>query len=144
MGQPAQARNFPITANPLIWEVMVPNSNWLNKIAQNFQTPIPEAHEVAKKGLRVMSMAKGSTLQELTYLGIVGIYDPPRPQVKEAITLLKNLEFKLKCELNKKTQLVGLETLPTQVFSGDQLDQFSETELDEAVPRATVFYRSVT
>lgn len=38
-------------------------------------------------------------------------------------------------------QLVGLETLPSQVMSGEQLDTFTETELDEAVPRTTVFFR---
>lgn len=38
-------------------------------------------------------------------------------------------------------QQIGLETLPTQVFSGEQLDSFSENELDELLPGATVFYR---
>lgn len=38
-------------------------------------------------------------------------------------------------------QQIGLETLPTQVFSGEQLDNLSENELDEMLPRATVFYR---
>ncbi|KAJ8958969.1 hypothetical protein NQ314_006333 [Rhamnusium bicolor] len=107
-----------------------------------------EAHEIAKKGLRVMSMAKGSTLQDLVYLGIVGICDPPRPLVREAITILKESEVQVKMVTGDSmdtavaiAQLVGLETLPSQVLSGEQLDTFTETELDEAVPRATVFYR---
>ncbi|KAJ8924555.1 hypothetical protein NQ315_000704 [Exocentrus adspersus] len=107
-----------------------------------------EAHEIAKKGLRVMSMAKGGTLQELVYVGIVGICDPPRPQVREAISILKESEVQVKMVTGDSVdtavaiaQLVGLETLPSQVVSGEQLDTFTETELDEVVPRATVFYR---
>lgn len=38
-------------------------------------------------------------------------------------------------------QVIGLDTLPGQVLSGEQLDNFTETELDAAVPLATVFYR---
>lgn len=34
-----------------------------------------------------------------------------------------------------------METTPPQVLSGEQLDNFTETELDVAVPLATVFYR---
>lgn len=38
-------------------------------------------------------------------------------------------------------QTIGLETLPSQVLSGEQLDAFTEAELDAAIPHATVFYR---
>lgn len=38
-------------------------------------------------------------------------------------------------------QTIGLDTLPGQVLSGEQLDNFTETELDVAIPLATVFYR---
>lgn len=38
-------------------------------------------------------------------------------------------------------QTIGLETLPSQVLSGEQLDAFTETELDAAIPHASVFYR---
>jgi len=55
------------------------------------------SYEIGRKGLRVVGMAKGNTLQELTYMGLVGICDPPRPHVREAIqTLLgSGVEVKL-------------------------------------------------
>lgn len=56
-----------------------------NKKEQEFMA---EAHEIGRKGLRVVALAKGPTLQELVYLGIVGICDPPRPFVRESITTL--------------------------------------------------------
>lgn len=57
---------------------------------------IAEAHEIGRKGLRVISMAKGSTLQDLVYMGVVGICDPPRPLVREAIATLKQSGVQVK------------------------------------------------
>lgn len=37
--------------------------------------------------------------------------------------------------------MIGLDTLHSQVLSGEQLDTLTEPELDEAVPLTTVFYR---
>lgn len=107
-----------------------------------------EAHEIGRKGLRVLAMAKGKTLHELTYMGIVGICDPPRPLVREAISILSQSGVQVKMVTGDAmdtavaiAQSIGLDTLPSQVLSGEQLDAFSETELDAAIPHATVFYR---
>lgn len=55
-----------------------------------------EVHEIAKKGLRVITMAKGTSLTEMVYLGAVGICDPPRPRVREAISILKESGVQVK------------------------------------------------
>lgn len=135
-----------------------------NKKEQEFMA---EAHEIGRKGLRVVALAKGSSLQELIYMGIVGICDPPRPYVRESITTLlqsgvqvkmvtgdaidtavaigNNLvAFSVRCFIYLvfvSAQMIGLDTLHSQVLSGEQLDTFSEPELDAAIPHATVFYR---
>lgn len=72
------------------------NGNVLPMTAGKQEEFMAEAHEIAKKGLRVMSMARGATLQDLVYMGIVGICDPPRPQVREAVTLLKESGVQVK------------------------------------------------
>jgi P-type Ca2+ transporter type 2C len=55
------------------------------------------SYEIGRKGLRVVGLAKGNTLQELTYMGMVGICDPPRPHVRECIQTLmgSGVEIKL-------------------------------------------------
>lgn len=50
---------------------------------------ITEAHEIAAKGLRVLALAKGYAPNDLIFLGIVGITDPPRPLVRESIDILR-------------------------------------------------------
>ncbi|KAL1505606.1 hypothetical protein ABEB36_005134 [Hypothenemus hampei] len=107
-----------------------------------------ECIEIGKKGLRVIALAKGNSLTSLIYLGIVGICDPPRPMVREAINILTESGVHVKMVTGDAVetavaiaQSIGLQTQASNIVSGVQLDAFSEQELDAAVPHATVFYR---
>lgn len=44
----------------------------------------------------VIGLARGTSLQDLMYVGLVGICDPPRPHVRESITTLINSGVKVK------------------------------------------------
>lgn len=44
----------------------------------------------------VIGLARGSSLQDLIYVGFVGICDPPRPHVRESISILINSGVKVK------------------------------------------------
>ncbi|XP_014260300.1 calcium-transporting ATPase type 2C member 1 isoform X1 [Cimex lectularius] len=106
------------------------------------------AHEVERKGLRVISMARGDSLQDLVYLGIVGICDPPRPNVTETINTLKQAGVKVKIVTGDAqetalsvAQMIGLDTVHHQSLSGDEIDAMGECQLDQVINNVSVFYR---
>ena len=41
-------------------------------------------------GLRVLAMARGELMEELTFVGLVGLHDPPRAGVQDSIRVLKS------------------------------------------------------
>lgn len=63
---------------------------------QNESEYLSEAYEIGRKGLRVLALAKGKSLTDLVYLGLVGITDPPRPLVRESIEILNRSGVRVK------------------------------------------------
>ncbi|KAH8378782.1 hypothetical protein KR009_001300, partial [Drosophila setifemur] len=63
---------------------------------QNEAEFLAEAYEIGRKGLRVLALAKGRSMQDLVYCGLVGITDPPRPLVRESIEMLMQSGVRVK------------------------------------------------
>nr|CAD7439892.1 unnamed protein product [Timema bartmani] len=112
------------------------------------QDYLAEAYEIGRKGLRVVGMARGSSLQDLIYVGLVGICDPPRPNVRESIQTLMQSGVKVALVTGDAQEtataiasMVGLDTLHSQVLSGDQIDTMTDHQLDQIVGNVSVFYR---
>ncbi|XP_054285623.1 calcium-transporting ATPase type 2C member 1 isoform X2 [Macrosteles quadrilineatus] len=112
------------------------------------QEYLAEAYEIGRKGLRVVGLARGSSLQDLVYMGLVGICDPPRPFVRESIQTLLQSGVKVKMVTGDAQEtavaiasMIGLDVIHGQVLSGDQIDQMSEHQLEQIVGNVTVFYR---
>lgn len=72
------------------------NNQILPLTKQNESEYLAEAYEIGSKGLRVLAIAKGKSLNDLVYLGIVGITDPPRPLVRESIEILNRSGVRVK------------------------------------------------
>ncbi|KAM6910512.1 calcium-transporting ATPase type 2C member 1 [Xenentodon cancila] len=100
-------------------------------------------------GLRVLAFASGAQMGNLTFLGLVGIIDPPRTGVKEAVgTLISSgVAIKMVTGDSQETAVsiasrLGLYSKGCQCLSGDEVDQLDLQQLSNIVPRISVFYRA--
>jgi Ca2+-transporting ATPase len=96
----------------------------------------------------VLAMATGTSLEDLTYVGMVGIIDPERPQVEEAVAQLKAGGVIVKmitgdAEKTAKTIASRLKIYNDNDLSvsGEDLDHMSAADLNHIVSRASIFYR---
>ncbi|XP_076621461.1 secretory pathway calcium atpase [Colletes latitarsis] len=109
---------------------------------------LTEAYDIGQQGLRVIGLARGTSLQDLVYVGLVGICDPPRPHVRESIATLVNSGVKVKMVTGdaKETaaaiaSMIGLDILHSRLMSGDEIDLMSEHQLEQCINNVSVFYR---
>ena len=100
-------------------------------------------------GLRVIAMARGTSFADLTFLGIVGILDPPRDGVMESVDLLRHSGVQVKMITGDALETaraiatrVGIDLMMKECVSGDELDQMSQHELENIVARTAIFYRT--
>ncbi|XP_076036714.1 secretory pathway calcium atpase isoform X2 [Oratosquilla oratoria] len=104
--------------------------------------------EKGNQGYRVLGLARGTSLDELVYLGLVCIMDPPREGVRHSISTLLETGVKVKIitgdaqeTANAIGRAVGLMSHPGAMFSGDQLDAMDDRLLINLVRDAVIFYR---
>ncbi|XP_060756462.1 calcium-transporting ATPase type 2C member 1 isoform X1 [Neoarius graeffei] len=100
-------------------------------------------------GLRVLAFASGAEMDSLTFLGLIGIIDPPRSGVKEAVMTLvdSGVSVKMITGDSQETAVaiasrLGLYAKGAQCLSGDEVDLMDVQELSQIVSRAVVFYRA--
>ncbi|CAN8000293.1 unnamed protein product [Ixodes pacificus] len=118
---------------------------------------IKEAQFMGRKGLRgkslrsdvLLSLASGTHLNQLKFLGLVGILDPPRPGVREAIETLHSSGVNVKMLTGDAEETactvaarLGLHAAGNVVLSGDQLDTMTDMELQRIIGSVSVFYRT--
>ncbi|XP_034154012.2 calcium-transporting ATPase type 2C member 1 isoform X2 [Pangasianodon hypophthalmus] len=123
--------------------VSVPLSNQQRALYQQEKTYMGSA------GLRVLAFASGAEMGSLTFLGLVGIIDPPRSGVKEAVTTLvsSGVSIKMITGDSQETAVaianrLGLYAKGAQCLSGDEVDVMDIQELSQIVSRTVVFYRA--
>lgn len=104
----------------------------------------------AAQGLRVLALAdkaldpaaaaglsRGDAERELTFLGLAAMYDPPRPQVPDAVAKCHSAGIRLIVITGDNgltaagiARRVGIGINGLQTVSGDELDRMSEAALD--------------
>ncbi len=86
--------------------------------------------------------------RNLTFLAVLGIIDPPREGVKQAIEVAKRAGIKVimvtgdhKLTAMAVGKMIGLEVSEDTVLEGRELDQMSDEELEEVIDKITIFAR---
>ncbi|KAH7644740.1 secretory pathway calcium atpase [Dermatophagoides farinae] len=106
------------------------------------------AQDLGRKGLRVLAFAYGPNMNDLTFVGMAGILDPPRNGVRESIQALKSstVEVKMLTGDSKETacaigQRLGLYVPDKLPISGEEIDQLDDESFANIVSRISIFYR---
>jgi P-type Ca2+ transporter type 2C len=91
-------------------------------------------------------------LNELTFAGIVGMIDPPRPDVMNAVEQCKRAGIRVimatgdhvqtAISIAKATSIIDINSDPSTVaFTQDQLEKMNEQEFEQAIMNSAVFAR---
>ena len=111
------------------------------------------ATEMAKGALRVLALGikvddDSASEEDLTFIGLVGMIDPPRPEAKESVKTLKKAGIRtiMITGDHKDTALaiakeLGIADDESQCMTGSDLSKFSQEELNDRIRDLRVFAR---
>ncbi|MFA5406073.1 MAG: cation-translocating P-type ATPase [Candidatus Nanoarchaeia archaeon] len=103
---------------------------------------------IAYKEVNAKSISEKEVEQGLVLLGLTGMIDPPRPEIKEAINLTKKAGIRViivtgdhKLTAIAVARSIGLFDSKSVAVSGEEIDKMSPKEFKEAVSKVTIFAR---
>lgn len=110
------------------------------------------SNEMAKDALRVLALAykidKSLTEENLIFVGLVGMIDPPRPEARNAVDIFRKAGITtiMITGDHKTTALAIAKKLniaedESQTISGEEIDKLTFEELQETVKTVRVFAR---
>jgi len=130
-------------------------NNRIRKITKSDKERIStNIHKMAKGGLRVLGLAykkvdgadRKDIEKNLVFIGLAGMIDPPRKEVKDAIALCKYAGIKVvmitgdhKVTAEVVAKKVGLEA--RKIISGAELDRMSDDELLNLIEDISIYAR---
>jgi len=119
-----------------------------------------QINSMSKQAMRVIALAykssgkiksvKESNINELIFVGLAGMSDPPRPEVKEAIQKAKRAGIRVIMATgdHKETALaiakkIGLisQSSNEKALTGEELEKLSQSDFDKAISGVSVFAR---
>ena len=120
---------------------------------------LEKAELLAKKGMRVLALAykpmspsvnsiSKESVKDMVFLGLVGMKDPPRKEIKQAIQKARNAGIRviMKTGDYKETALaiakeIGLVTGNTKALTQTDLEKMDKVQFREAVKKVNIFSR---
>ncbi len=129
------------------------NGQYLDINEQHIADINKAAKEMAQGALRVLALGikeddDSASEENLTFVGLVGMIDPPRPEAKESVKVLKNagVTTVMITGDHKDTALaiakeLGIAEDEKQCITGNELNELTQEELNEKVCDLRVFAR---
>ncbi len=141
-------------------EILTDKCKFIQKSGKTIEFDKPEKHKIAlineeltQQGYRLMTVCykqidtpqKTITENNMIFLGLLAIYDPPREEVPDALKLCKEAGIKVKIITgdNKDTaRQIGKQIgIDGNVISGDEIEQLTDYELSKIVNDTAIFAR---
>ncbi|MBI2621672.1 MAG: cation-transporting P-type ATPase [Candidatus Levybacteria bacterium] len=109
--------------------------------------------QLSEKALRTLAIAykpnDGSATdyseENLVFLGIVALEDPPRDEIKESIDICRKAQIKVKMitgDSSETAEAIGKQVdITGNILTGEQIDKMSDEELKSAVLDTAIFAR---
>lgn len=104
---------------------------------------------MAKRGKRVLALARGVNMDHLEFAGLIALQDPPRAGVAESIQILQRSQVQV-CMITGDgretaaaiSHQLGLSGENKTLLSGHELDNLSDADLESVVEKCFCFYRT--
>jgi len=121
-----------------------------NLTAEQKREILKKNDEMARKALRVLAIAYGSSEKEenLTFLGLVGMIDPPREGVKQAIEVCQK-QSQIRVVMITGDHLLTAQAIAKQIgidgkaITGVELEAMSDEEFDSQVESIAIYARVI-
>jgi len=104
--------------------------------------------KMSSSSLRVVALAYGEDINNLTFVGLVGLMDPPRREVKDAINRTRDSGIKVvmitgdsKDTAVSIAKSLGIFDVDSVSMSCQEMEVMSDDELSRVLDRVSVFYR---
>jgi len=109
-----------------------------------------KALSMARQGLRVLAVAWGPQKDALTLGGLVGMLDPPRPGVRDSISVMRQSKIRVAMitgDAKETAESIAAELGfydpgVDQTLSGSEMERMSAAQLESIIKRVAVFYRT--
>ena len=112
------------------------------------QAWLVRAEQAAERGLKVLGVATGAVAAEhdLKFLGLVSLWDAPRPEAKAAVRAAKRAGIRVLMLTGDHPTTAAAVAAAVGIVSespllGDELGKLSDAELDARLQRTSVFAR---
>lgn len=107
-----------------------------------------ELEQYAKEGLRVIAFAHRNNSSKFSLLGIVGMYDPPRAEAKQAVTEAKQAGIKIVMVTGDNpvtakaiAEEIGMIDAGELVLTHDEIEKTTDEELISLLPKVRILAR---